>query len=91
MSQSAGGRNPDRLGDTDRRLPSATVANGPPIRQKIIDRNLPPATAAEGYPISRIPGTIAVPVKDLPPAMQANEQPPNVSNPFMMNSHENSS
>ena len=70
MSLSAGGRDPDRLGDTDRRLPLATVANGPPIRRKI--------------------GTIAVPAVDLPPVIHANEQPPNVSNPFTLNGNENS-
>ena len=69
MSLSAGGRDPDRLGDTDRRLPLATVANGPPIRRKT--------------------GTIAVPVVDLPPVLQTNEQPPNVSNPFTSNGNEN--
>ena len=86
MSQSAGGRNPDRQGElTDRKLPPAIDANGPPISRKIIDRNLPPAICAEGYPMSRIED------RDLPPAMQANEQPPNVSNPFMMNGNESSS
>ena len=86
MSQSSGGRNPDRQGElTDRKSPPAIDANGPPISRKITDRKLPPAICAEGYPISQIEDG------ELPPAIQANGQPPNVSNPFMMNGNESSS